>query len=314
MECKQFDGHQNNLNNSLQQEIARLTSSPLGQISVKQTDCTTGQRPFCGVDVEKIREHHRARRLVGGRMKGKSTKNKNNGGYNSYRETVDLTCEALSANITVSGQNLTLLEMSLDLLRHLQANNSLIVHLWDGQRVHSSFMLSAAEGSSYSLHEAPVARSPHPLPTESLPPLEVNLTPMIYAGAGILGLVCLCVLWKFIKHSWLLYRKRFTAINSDRVDHRKAQQLQRITEAMEENDSPSAHGKRGKHNTVKPALKGNSHGFGFINKTHKRFCINRNLTITAQSCYKLPAQFAKTAMLVSGHRWTRLKWLQLKMS
>ena len=249
LECKQFDDHRDSLNNSLQQGIARLTSIPLGQISVKEIDCTTGQRPFCGVDVEKIRAHHRARRLVGGRMKGKNTKNKYNGRQRSYRETIDLTCEALSANITVFGQDFTLLKMSLGLLSHLQANNSLIIPLWDGRSIYSSFMLSAIEESSYSLHEAPTVKSPYSLPTEDMPPLELNLTPMIYAGAAILGLVFLCILWKFIKHSWLLYRKKFTAINSDRVDHKKAHQLQRMMEAMEENDPPS-HGKDGVHNTL----------------------------------------------------------------
>lgn len=240
LECKQLNDDNENLKISLEQGIARLTRLPLESIKVNESNCMTGQRPYCGVDVDTIRAHQRARRLMSGRFSGKRTKNKNkeSSSYSLYHRNIDLTCEALSANITVSGKNLTLLKMSLDLLKHLQANNSLIIPLWDERVLYSSFMLSAIDGSSYSLHEAPETEPPPPLPTKNVPPLEVNLTPMIYAGASIVGLITLCVLWKFIKHSWLLYRKRFTPINSDRVDRKKVLQRQRIMEAMEENHYP----------------------------------------------------------------------------
>ena len=240
LKCKQLNDNNDNLKIYLEKGIARLTRLPLESIKVIETNCTNGQRPYCGVDVETIRAHQRARRSVSGRVKGKSTKNQKKEGSSNllYFGNIDLTCEALSANITVSGKNLTLLKMSLDLLRHLQANNSLIIPLWDRRILYSSFMLSAIDGSSYSLHKAPKTEPPAHLPTKSVPPLEVNLTPMIYAGASIVGLITLCVLWKFIKHSWLLYRKKFTPINSDRVDHKKVLQRQRIMEAMEENHCP----------------------------------------------------------------------------
>lgn len=229
------------MKNSLTKGIERLTGIPLDQVTVTGTSCTTGQRPYCGVDVAGIRAHHRAKRLaVGGRMKGKSKSKKGakDPSYTHRGSTIDLTCDSLSANITVHGKNVTSLEISINLLRHLQLNNSLVVPLWDGRVISSSFMLSAMNDASYSLHEAPTPK-PKPLPpTEAMPPLEVDLKPMIYAGGALVGLISLCVLWKFIKHSWLLSRKKFTAINSDRMDAKKAQQLKqlKITEAMEEND------------------------------------------------------------------------------
>ena len=242
LECKQFSDDEKKLKTSLKQGIVSLTSIPLDRVTVKGINCATGPRPFCGVDVEDIRAHHRARRLVGGRMKGKSSSKNKGGSINSYRQTIHLTCDALYANIKVYGRNLTLLQMSMELLRYLQSNNSLVIPLWDGRSIYSSFMLSAIDDMSYSLNKAPTTAPPPLPPTESMSPLEVDLTPMIYAGASIVGLIAMCVLWKFIKHSWLLYRKRFTPINSDRVDHKKAQQRQRIMEAMEENDCRS-HGK-----------------------------------------------------------------------
>ena len=244
LECNQFSNEEDNLNNSLRQGINSLTGMPLDQVTVTDTSCATGQQPYCGVDVEGIRAHHRAKRLaVGGRMNGK-TKTKQNPKDNSHssyqyqRSSTDVTCDSLSANITVSGQNVTRLEMPLHLLRQLQLNNSLDIPLWDGGVISSSFMLSAMDGTSYSLHEAPTPKSLSP--TEpGLPQLTVDIKPIIYAAAAFGGLITLCIVWKFIKHSWLLSRKKFTPINSDRVDHKKsAQQLtkqQKIMLAMEEN-------------------------------------------------------------------------------
>ena len=235
-DCHQFLGNKQQLRVSLKQGIASLSGIPLVQVTA-YVSCSTGHWPYCGVDVENIKAHHRAKRFVGGRMKGKSSKKNNEQkSQNSYREPSYLTCTGLAANITVEGKNLTELETSLGLLRHLLSNNSLVIPLWDGRSIHPSFMLSAVEGSSYRLQQAPATEQPS-TPTNELPPIEVDLKPLFYALGGILGLIFLCVFWKFLKHSWLLYRRKFTPINSDRVDHKKVQQLQRIMEAMEENDS-----------------------------------------------------------------------------
>lgn len=243
LDCDQFSDEQDNLNVSLKQGLNSLTGMPLDQVTVTDTSCTTGQRPYCGVDVPGIRAHHRAKRLaVGGRMKGGKNRKKTSksNSYNSHSGSmIDVTCDSMSANITIYGKNITRLEITLDLLRQLQLNNSLVIPLWDGRDIFSSFMLSAMEDTSYSLHEAP-SPEPKPLPpTDSMPPLVVDLTPMIYAAAAIGGLFTLCVLWKLLKHSWLLSRKKFTPINSDRMDPNKSQQLtkqQKIRQAMEEND------------------------------------------------------------------------------
>ena len=235
-DCDQYSGNKQQLRVSLEQGIASLSRIPLEQVTA-YVACSTGHWPYCGVDVDNIQAHHRAKRLVGGRMRGKrSKKNNEQKSQNSYREPSYLTCTGLAANITVKGKNLTKLETSLGLLRHLLSNNSLVIPLWDGRSIHPSFMLSAVEGSSYSLYQAPATDQPS-TPTNELPPIEVDLKPLFYALGGILGLIFLCVFWKFLKHSWLLYRRKFTSINSDRVDHKKVQQLQRIMEAMEENDS-----------------------------------------------------------------------------
>ena len=235
-DCDQYSGYEQQLRVSLEQGIASLSRIPLEQVTA-YVACSTGHWPYCGVDVDNIQAHHRAKRLVGGRMRGKSSKKNNEQkSQNSYREPSYLTCTGLAANITVKGKNLTKLETSLGLLRHLLSNNSLVIPLWDGRSIHPSFMLSAVEGSSYSLYQAPATDQPS-TPTNELPPIEVDLKPLFYALGGILGLIFLCVFWKFLKHSWLLYRRKFTSINSDRVDHKKVQQLQRIMEAMEENDS-----------------------------------------------------------------------------
>ncbi|CAH3023132.1 unnamed protein product, partial [Porites evermanni] len=237
-DCDQYSGNEQQLRVYLEQGIASLSRIPLVQVTANIA-CSTGHWPYCGVDVETIKAHHRAKRLVGGRMKGKSSKKNNEQkSQNSYREPSYLTCTGLAANITVQGKNLTTLETSLGLLRRLLSNNSLVIPLWDGRSIHPSFMLSAVQGSSYSLHQAPATDQPL-APTNELPPIEVDLKPLFYALGGILGLIFLCVFWKFLKHSWLLYRRKFTPINSDRVDHKKVQQLQRIMEAMEENDSKS---------------------------------------------------------------------------
>ena len=235
-DCDQYSGNEQQLRVYLEQGIASLSRIPLVQVTANIA-CSTGHWPYCGVDVETIKAHHRAKRLAGGRMKGKSPKKNNEQkSQNSYREPSYLTCTGLAANITVEGKNLTKLETSLGLLRHLLSNNSLVIPLWDGRSIHPSFMLSAVEGSSYSLHQAPATDQPL-APTNELPPIEVDLKPLFYALGGILGLIFLCVFWKFLKHSWLLYRRKFTPINSDRVDQKNVQQLQRIMEAMEENDS-----------------------------------------------------------------------------
>lgn len=238
LDCHQFLSNEQQLRDSLEQGIESLFRIPLVNVTANIA-CSTGHWPYCGVDVENIQAHHRAKRLVGGRMKGKSPKTNNEQkSRNSYREPSYLTCTGLAANITVEGKNLTKLETSLGLLRHLLSNNSFVIPLRDGRSIHPSFMLSAVQGSSYSLHQAPATDQPS-TPTNELPPIEVDLKPLFYALGGILGLIFLCVFWKFLKHSWLLYRRKFTPINSDRVDHKKVQQLQRITEAMEENDSKS---------------------------------------------------------------------------
>ena len=235
-DCDQYSGNEQQLRVSLEQGIASLSRIPLEQVTA-YVACSTGHWPYCGVDVDNIQAHHRAKRLVGGRMRRKSSKKNNEQkSQNSYREPSYLTCTGLAANITVKGKNLTKLETSLGLLRHLLSNNSLVIPLWDGRSIHPSFMLSAVEGSSYSLYQAPATDQPS-TPTNEPPPIEVDLKPLFYALGGILGLIFLCVFWKFLKHSWLLYRRKFTPINSDRVDHKKVQQLQRIMEAMEENDS-----------------------------------------------------------------------------
>jgi len=248
LECDQFLNEEDNLHDSLKQGINSLTGLTVDQVTVTDTSCATGQRPYCGVDVDGIRAHHRAKRLaVGGRMKGKSKPKQNpkDNSYSSYEyqgSSIDATCGSLSANMTVSGKNVTRLEMSLELLRQLQLNNSLDIPLWDGRVICSSFILSAMDGTSYSLHEAPTPKPISPT-TPGLPPLKVDIKPLIYAAAAFGGLITLCILWKFIKHSWLLSRKKFTPINSDRVDHKKsAQQLtkqQKIMQAMEENDRMS---------------------------------------------------------------------------
>ena len=245
LECNQFSNREGNLNDSLKKGIKSLIGMPLDQVTITDTSCTTGQRPYCGVDVESIWARHRVKRLtVGGTMKGKSKTKQNlkDNSYSSYeyqRSSTDVTCGSLSANVTVSGKNATRLEMSLELLRQLQLNNSLDIPLWDGRVICSSFMLSAMDGTSYSLQEAPTTK-PLSSTTPGLPALTVDIKPIIYAAAAFGGLITLCILWKFIKHSWLLSRKKFTPINSDRVDHKKsAQQLtrqQKIMQAMEEND------------------------------------------------------------------------------
>ena len=238
LDCHQFLDNEPRLRDSLKQGIASLSRIPLVQVTAN-ISCSTGHWPYCGVDVENIQAHHRAKRLVGGRMKGKSSKKNNEQkSQNSYREPSYLTCAGLAANFTVEGKNLTELETSLGLLRHLLSNNSLVIPLPDGRSIHPSFMLSAVQGLLYRFHQAPATDQPS-TPTNKLPPIEVDLKPLFYALGGILGLILLCVFWKFLKHSWLLYRRKFTPINSDRVDHKKVQQLQRIMEAMEENDSKS---------------------------------------------------------------------------
>ena len=240
MECKQVKDNENDVKNSLVRAIAGWTNFPRQKVTVKAINCTTGQQPFCGVDVENFKAHHRARRLVSGRTRGTGSKNKNKKGKSfSINNVVDLKCEAVLADVSVTSKNLSLILKSLDSLRHLQENNSLIVSLQDEQLIHSSYLLSAVDGSLFSFNQAPTTEPPPPPPKEDSSPLTVNLMPLIYAGGSIIGLVTLCVVWKFIKHSWLLYRKKFTAINSDRVDHKKAKRLQKIMEAMEENDTPT---------------------------------------------------------------------------
>lgn len=177
-------------------------------------------------------------------MKG-SNKKKNEKQFN-YHNTdryymIEEDCDSLAANITIYGRNDTALELSLDLLRQLQVNSSLVFPLWDGTTIYSSFMLSAMYGDSYDLHEAPTPSPPPLPPTEGIPPIDMDLKPMIYAGASILGVVTLCVLWQLIKQSWLLSKKKFTPINSNRLDHKTDQQLKqlKIKEAMEENERVS---------------------------------------------------------------------------
>ena len=227
------------LKNSLSRAMERWTNFPRQKITVKAINCTTGPQPFCGMDIENFKAYHRARRLVsGGRTRGTGSKSKKNKGRSfSTNNVVDPKCEAVLADVSVSEKNLSLILNSLDLLRRLQESDSLVVSLQDEQLIYSSYLLSAVDGSTFSFNQAPTTEPPLPPPTENSSPLTVNLMPLIYAGGGIIGLVTLCVVWKFIKHSWLLHRKKFTAINSDRVDHEKAKRLQKIMEAMEENDA-----------------------------------------------------------------------------
>ncbi|XP_068700512.1 uncharacterized protein [Montipora foliosa] len=245
VECKKLERN-NDLKSSLTRAIVRWTGFPLERVTVKAINCTTGQQPFCGVDVENLKMHARKKRAVGGRMKGTNTKKKKNNKVSSFSsyDAIDLTCEAILTDIKVSGKNLSLLERALNLLRHLQENNSLSFILQDGQVFYSSFMLSAVDGSMFSYHQAPTTEVPPLPPTYNTEPLTIDLMPLIYAAGSILGLVTLCVVWQFIKHSWLLYRKRFTPINSDRVDHKKVKRLQLIREAMEENDIPTQASKK----------------------------------------------------------------------
>lgn len=226
--------NKDDLKSSLSRAMEGWTNFSRQNVNVKAINCTTGPRPFCGMEVENFKAYHRATRLV----RGTGSKSKQNKGRPfSTNDVIDPKCEAVLADVSVSEKNLSLILKSRDLLRQLQVNDSLVVSLQDEQLIYSSYLLSAVDGSTFSFNQAPTTEPPPPPPTENSSPLSVNLMPLLYAGGGIIGLVALCVVWKFVKHSWLLHRKKFTAINSDRVDHEKAKRLQKIMEAMEENDT-----------------------------------------------------------------------------
>ena len=239
LDCHKFLNEREKLATSIRVGIVNVTRNPFDSVTVENITCKTGQRPYCGVDVEHIRAHHRAKRLaLGGRMRGSSSKKKNDGKINNYSQygTVELACESFSANITVHGANASLLESKLNHLRFLQKSGTLAIPLWDGHFIYSSFMLSAMKSVSYDFHEAPEPTQRPKPPTEPMQPIELDLKPLLYAGGAMLGLVLTCVLWKFIKHTWLLKKKKFTSINSDRIDLRDAQRQQEVRKAMEENN------------------------------------------------------------------------------
>lgn len=217
-------------------------------IKVHNRSCLTGKSPYCGLDVEEIKAHHRARRLAaGGRSRGgggsnkKTDDDKNDKNYSNKKNnqwTMDRSCKSLAVNCTVYAGKETLAS-----LRELVKNGSLRVSMWNGD-ISSFLLLSAMNGASYELHKAPTS----PPPTEQaieIPPLVTDLKPMIYACGATIFFLCLFLMYRCIKHSVLLKLNRFTEINSDKIEPKKLEPLPEIDKSESEEEEEVEEAKPG---------------------------------------------------------------------
>jgi hypothetical protein len=120
---------------------------------------------------------------------------------------------------------------TIELIQESVKNGTFFVPLWDASKIKAHFLLSATlYNSSYVLHRGPYAfvESPSASPTKKVAAIHTNLWPLIYSGIGVFSLIALCIIWQCLKQSYLLRKKKYTDINSNRVNSRK----RKIQEAM----------------------------------------------------------------------------------
>ncbi|XP_001633509.2 uncharacterized protein LOC5513265 isoform X1 [Nematostella vectensis] len=235
--------------------IGQLTSTSRSYIDVTKSTCVSGVQSNCGVDTSIVdSSSHRARRAVGGgRARGSSSDDskKKDSSSNSYSTTLQyftktlpedksVPCESLVINATIweaGGKNIEdVIKQVVDSVK----NGSLGIQL-PSEIFKATFIIFATKNSSYELHVSPYIYKP-PIPTaRSIPPLTTNLKPLIYTGGAVLGLISLCVIYQLVKQTFLLRRKKFTDINSDRVNSRK----KRVEEVMDGQDAKDEERERG---------------------------------------------------------------------
>ena len=183
-----------------------------------------GPKPYCGIQLESIHKHSRARRAVGGgRGRGGGTNKKQNSEIDSqffkdYYNMQEPDCEGLVVNATMKLPERATMNQTLELMISHLHNRTFNIEVYDGSILTAELMLAAEKGLHFSRYKAP------PLPTfyptmapKDLPPLKTDLRPLIFTAGSILALVTLYVVIRLIKHSVFLRMNKFTKINSNKT-------------------------------------------------------------------------------------------------
>lgn len=136
------------------------------------------------------------------------------------------------ANFTITKDASKSLASTIKMITDSVIRGKFELKLWDGSQLKASFMLSKLANSSFVFHRGPEEVSTD-TPTKLVPPIHTNLWPLIYSGIGVFSLIALCILWQCCKQSYLLRKKKYTDINSNRINTRK----KKLQDAMANQES-----------------------------------------------------------------------------
>lgn len=232
--CSEYVKEKEKFAESFRYSVGNLTQLDYDRIQVDDVNCSTGAKPYCGIEVDNIHKHSRARRAVGGgRGRGSSGNNKKKDKIDSnffagYYYNQEPDCDGLAVNVSLKPptNDLTLNKTLELMLSHLH-NRTFDISVYDGSYLTVELILAAEKGNSFRLYTAPKPPLPDRFfPTRVMPPLETDWRPLIFTAGSIIGLVVLYVFIRLIKHSIFLRMKKFTKINSNKTTKKKLVKVQ----------------------------------------------------------------------------------------
>lgn len=207
-DCNKYINQKPQVTSSFKQSLAIITDTVIDVINIT---CSNGLEPFCGVDISGLNTQGQAM------------------GY--------VKCDAMLIMATFKSTPSKLRTQVAKLQTWTQLGN-FTVKLWDGALLKVSFVISKYSNTSYVLYKGPIKLSTTQTPPKTVSPIVTNLWPLIYSGIGVGSFIFLCIVYQCLKQSYYLRRRKFTNINSNRINSRK----KKVDEAME-NKEVSIRGK-----------------------------------------------------------------------
>lgn len=204
-----YSSHTEKLSLSFRYAVGNLTNTDNSLTHVAQPTFHSGVYPYCGFQV---------------------TSYVNSPNINSNQGQ----CSSMVINATIKKDDSISrsLANTIKLITDSVNNGNFELKLWDGSQIKASFLLSKLYNSSYVFHRGHYEVSTD-FPTKAVPPIHTNLWPLIYSAIGVFSLIALCIMWQCCKQSYLLRKKKYTDINSNRVNSRK----KKLQEAMSNQES-----------------------------------------------------------------------------
>lgn len=203
--CPTYITQKSQMTSSFKQSIDVIANATTDVINIT---CSNGLEPFCGVDTSSLNTQGQAM------------------GY--------VKCGVMLIMGTMKSTPLNLRTQVAKLQKWTQAGN-LTIKLWNNVLIKVPFIVSKFSNTSYVLHKGPLELSTTQPPPKTVAPIVTNLWPLIYSGIGMGSFILLCIVYQCLKQSYYLRRKKFTNINSNRINSRK----KKVDEAMENKDTAS---------------------------------------------------------------------------